>query len=62
MKAYPERGGEPFRPDLDLLRVSEVGCPDYVASCIEECWSEVPEMRPEFSVIRAKLKKMKDGM
>ncbi|KAK6625291.1 Receptor-type guanylate cyclase Gyc76C [Polyplax serrata] len=62
VKAYPARGGEPFRPDLDLLRISEVGCPEYVASCIEDCWSEVPEMRPDFSVIRTRLKKMKEGM
>lgn len=62
VKSYPASGSEPFRPDLDLLRESEMGCPEYVTSCIEDCWSEVPELRPDFAIIRTRLKKMKDGM
>lgn len=61
VKSYPNFG-EPFRPDLETLRESEAGCPDYVASCIEDCWAENPEHRPEFLTIRSRLKKMKDGM
>ncbi|KAL0272546.1 UNVERIFIED_CONTAM: hypothetical protein PYX00_005475 [Menopon gallinae] len=62
VKNNPSNGSEPFRPDLELLKDSEEGCPDYVASCIEDCWSEVPELRPDFTTIRTRLKKMKDGM
>jgi len=51
-----------FRPDLEMLRDSEAGCPDYVSSCIEDCWAEDPEQRPDFPTIRSRLKKMKDGM
>ncbi|KAF4520110.1 hypothetical protein B566_EDAN010266 [Ephemera danica] len=53
---------EPFRPDLNMLRESENGCPDYVLGCIRECWAEQPETRPDFQTIRDNLKKMRQGM
>lgn len=62
VKNNPSKGREPFRPDLELLKDSEDGCPDYVIGCIEDCWSELPELRPDFTTIRTRLKKMKDGM
>lgn len=34
---------------------------DYVIQCITDCWDEFPENRPDFGMIRARLKKMKDG-
>lgn len=36
-------------------------CADYVISCIQECWHENPELRPDFPTIRTRLKKMRDG-
>jgi hypothetical protein len=50
----------PFRPDIDCLLDAET-CPDYVISCIQDCWHENPEMRPDFPIIRTRLKKMRDG-
>ncbi|KAG5888051.1 hypothetical protein JTB14_032859 [Gonioctena quinquepunctata] len=52
---------EPFRPDIDLLLDSEIGCDDYVLQCMKDCWAENPDNRPDFSVIRTRLKRMKDG-
>ncbi|XP_074026495.1 receptor-type guanylate cyclase Gyc76C isoform X3 [Leptinotarsa decemlineata] len=52
---------EPFRPDLEILNDSELGCDEYILQCIKDCWSENPDNRPDFSVIRTRLKRMKDG-
>lgn len=35
---------------------------DYIIHCITDCWDELPENRPDFGMIRARLKKMKNGM
>ncbi|XP_049824227.1 receptor-type guanylate cyclase Gyc76C-like isoform X2 [Aethina tumida] len=61
VKKYPGEGEEPFRPNIDLLMDSDMGCDDYVLQVIKECWAENPDDRPEFAVIRSKLKRMKDG-
>ncbi|KAL1450523.1 hypothetical protein WDU94_002876 [Cyamophila willieti] len=50
--------GEPFRPNLELLQGS---CEPFVLSCMRDCWSEVPEQRPDFPQIRQRLKPMKEG-
>lgn len=50
----------PFRPDLQCL-MNQENCPDFVINCIQDCWQEVPEMRPDFPTIRTRLKKMRDG-
>lgn len=52
---------EPFRPDLDLLMDSDIGCEEYVFHCMTDCWAENPDVRPDFAVIRSRLKRMKDG-
>lgn len=61
MKRVPADGEEPFRPDVDVLLDSELGCDDYVLQCMTECWAENPELRPDFASIRSRLKRMKDG-
>jgi len=48
---------EPFRPDLSLIQ-----CQNYVVQTMQDCWSEVPDNRPDFRAIRAKLKKLKQGL
>ncbi|KAJ9587022.1 hypothetical protein L9F63_019387, partial [Diploptera punctata] len=58
----PKPGMEPFRPDVEMLRDLNVDCPDYILSCMQDCWAENPDLRPEFAVIRSRLKKMKEGM
>lgn len=50
-----------MRPDVDLLYDSEIGCDGYVLEVMQECWAESPENRPDFSSIRSKLKRMRDG-
>ncbi|KAK4875863.1 hypothetical protein RN001_012285 [Aquatica leii] len=60
VKRFPMEGEEPFRPDIDLLYDSEVNS-DYVIQCMKDCWSENPDLRPDFSTIRRRLKKMKEG-
>ncbi|KAF5306158.1 hypothetical protein FQR65_LT07434 [Abscondita terminalis] len=66
VKRYPMEGEEPFRPDVDLLYESEafnseVIDSDYVIQCMKDCWSENPDLRPDFSTIRRRLKNMKEG-
>ncbi|XP_065215796.1 receptor-type guanylate cyclase Gyc76C-like isoform X2 [Planococcus citri] len=50
----------PLRPNTHFLKSCEVG-DDYVVKCMEECWSEQPELRPDFGQIRSRLKVMKEG-
>ena len=47
----------PFRPYTGWLT-----CDDYVISCMQECWTELPEQRPDFKTIWQKLKPMRAGM
>ncbi|XP_076054851.1 guanylate cyclase 32E-like [Oratosquilla oratoria] len=54
----PEEGGQPFRPLVDMLE----HCFDCVKIVLRECWAEVPEDRPEFRVIRLRLRSMRRGM
>ncbi|XP_065353214.1 receptor-type guanylate cyclase Gyc76C-like isoform X1 [Cloeon dipterum] len=61
-EGYYGQSREPFRPDLSILRDSEIGCPDYVINCITSCWNELPENRPDFHTVREQLKKMREGM
>lgn len=62
VKRIPGPSEEPFRPNLELLLRSENGCcDDYVLQCMKDCWSENPEIRPDFATIRTRLKQLKDG-
>lgn len=60
VKEIPCDEKPPFRPDIDSLLDME-NVTDYVISCIQECWHENPEMRPDFPTIRTRLKKMRGG-
>lgn len=51
-------GHEPLRPNLHFLKTSEFG-EDYVLKCMEDCWAEQPDQRPDFHQIRTRLKAMK---
>ncbi|XP_055934070.1 guanylate cyclase 32E-like [Argiope bruennichi] len=48
----------PFRPKVAKL----CGSFDCVISCMQECWAEQPESRPDFKTINAKLRPMRRGM
>ncbi|XP_018562246.1 receptor-type guanylate cyclase Gyc76C isoform X2 [Anoplophora glabripennis] len=61
VKKIPLDGEEPFRPDIDVLLDSELGCDEYVLQCMKDCWAENPDLRPDFASIRSRLKRMKDG-
>ncbi|XP_048763359.2 receptor-type guanylate cyclase Gyc76C-like [Ostrea edulis] len=50
-------GPIPFRPDTGSLK-----CEKYVIDCMVECWSELPEDRPDFRFIYKTLHKMREGM
>ncbi|XP_076232200.1 guanylate cyclase 32E isoform X1 [Calliopsis andreniformis] len=49
---------EPFRPPLDQLE----NCFHFVRDCLIECWAEDPETRPDFKIIRNKLRPLRKGM
>lgn len=61
MKKFPEDGEPPFRPNLNILSESKANCADYVVGTIMDCWAESPELRPDFKMVRSRLKKMKGG-
>ncbi|KAK0094945.1 hypothetical protein PV326_009569 [Microctonus aethiopoides] len=61
VKRYPEDGEPPFRPNINILSESETDCADYIVSTITDCWAESPDLRPDFKMIRTRLKKMKAG-
>ena len=47
----------PFRPDTSGLK-----CEKYVVDCMESCWREAPEDRPDFRCIYKSLQKIREGM
>ncbi|KAI0211265.1 Receptor-type guanylate cyclase Gyc76C [Lamellibrachia satsuma] len=49
--------GELCRPGTAVLE-----CQDYLINCMQDCWAESPEFRPDFPTIRSRLKPMRDGM
>ncbi|XP_017892327.1 guanylate cyclase 32E-like isoform X3 [Ceratina calcarata] len=49
---------EPFRPPLDQLE----NCFQFVRDCLIECWAEDPETRPDFKIVRNKLRPLRKGM
>jgi atrial natriuretic peptide receptor A len=46
------------RPQLELLENSF----NFVRDCLVECWAENPEDRPDFKMIRTKLRPLRKGM
>lgn len=46
-----------FRPDTAKLDSHE-----YIINCMKDCWEELPEARPDFKTVRARLKPLRDGM
>ncbi|XP_018338733.1 PREDICTED: guanylate cyclase 32E-like [Trachymyrmex septentrionalis] len=54
----PDYEISPFRPSLDQLDNTF----DFVRKCLLECWSENPEHRPDFKMIRYKLRPLRKGM
>ena len=36
--------------------------PEYILSLMQECWAEDPEVRPDFTTIRNRIKPMRQGM
>ncbi|VVC38134.1 Adenylyl cyclase class-4/guanylyl cyclase,Receptor, ligand binding region,Protein kinase [Cinara cedri] len=55
---HPQDGSNPFRPPLELLENNF----DFVRDCLEDCWAENPDDRPDFKTIRVKLRPMRKGM
>lgn len=53
----PQLHGQPFRPNVEKLK-----CPLYMSKCIEECWKEEPEDRPDFRFINIRLREMQAGL
>ncbi|OAD60804.1 Guanylate cyclase 32E [Eufriesea mexicana] len=49
---------EPFRPPLTQLE----NCFHFVRDCLVECWAEDPEARPDFKIVRNKLRPLRKGM
>ncbi|KDR24308.1 Guanylate cyclase 32E [Zootermopsis nevadensis] len=49
--------GHIFRPPTERL-----GIADYVSRCMQNCWDEDPEQRPDIRYVRAKLKEMQAGL
>uniref|UniRef100_T1KEQ4 Guanylate cyclase n=2 Tax=Tetranychus urticae TaxID=32264 RepID=T1KEQ4_TETUR len=47
----------PFRPNLVILQ-----CQEYIINTMKDCWSEYPDLRPDFRTIRTRLKKMRVGL
>uniref|UniRef100_T1ITS9 Guanylate cyclase n=1 Tax=Strigamia maritima TaxID=126957 RepID=T1ITS9_STRMM len=50
--------GTPFRPQLELMDNPS----DYVKICLRECWNEVAEERPDFKIIRQRIRPQRKGM
>ncbi|XP_071034810.1 guanylate cyclase 32E-like [Parasteatoda tepidariorum] len=47
----------PLRPNISKLEADNV--PECVLNCMQECWCEEPEYRPDFKIIRSKLRPMR---
>uniref|UniRef100_T1IU04 guanylate cyclase n=1 Tax=Strigamia maritima TaxID=126957 RepID=T1IU04_STRMM len=46
-----------FRPSTQ-----DLNCPDYIVWCMQDCWNEDPDERPDFRLVRVKLKEMQVGL
>lgn len=50
-------GKKPFRPQIQNIEAAK-----YVLKCMESCWDEDPEQRPDIRYVRVKLKEMQAGL
>ena len=50
-------GAPVYRPDLTPAK-----CDESVKRCIQDCWHEDPEVRPDFKYCRVRLKSMQKGL
>ncbi|RUS90116.1 hypothetical protein EGW08_002158 [Elysia chlorotica] len=57
VKRVPDEDKAPFRPNTDVLN-----CDDYVIDVMTSCWAEIPEVRPNFTMVWNRLKPMRTGM
>ncbi|XP_035209039.1 guanylate cyclase 32E-like [Stegodyphus dumicola] len=64
LKYVEERVANPMNYDGELFRppLHELDCPDYIKQCMEECWFENPEDRPDFRFIKVKLRVLHSGL
>lgn len=46
-----------FRPDMYSFE-----CQDYIINVMKDCWAECPESRPDFRMVRVRLKRMRQGL
>ncbi|GLH16278.1 Guanylate cyclase 32E [Gryllus bimaculatus] len=53
----PIPGAPLMRPDT-----SKLGVPESVRRCLESCWDEEPDTRPDIRFVRVKLKEMQAGL
>ena len=51
------RGGNLFRPNTAILDYQ-----NYILATMKDCWEESPWARPDFRLIRCRLKPMREGM
>lgn len=47
----------PFRPPL-----TELGAAEYITCCMQACWHEEPDQRPDIRYVRVRLKEMQAGL
>ena len=59
-----ERVSDPSLNDGEFLRPGtfHLDCGETILKCLESCWEEDPEARPDFRFIRIKLKEMQAGL
>ena len=46
-----------FRPSVRQLQ-----CDSYIIDCMNQCWCEVPDERPDFRTVRKSLEPLRSGM
>jgi guanylate cyclase, other len=65
VRKIPTDNENTFRPDLDQCLLDMYSGDkerrNSIKACIQDCWHETPEKRPDFPTIRTRLKKMRDG-
>jgi hypothetical protein len=60
VKRVPQGDEYVLRPNLDLIRESDVGN-ETVINVMKESWGEDPDCRPDFHTIRSRLKCLREG-